>query len=122
MLPKAPDDKTRPEARFSKRNWQFYGTKILRMTQTKQKLRLFKCDTFLGSFFVQLLSYFLEQNGFKNSNGKKPRTFLKNITSVELIIKAKGYSNCTFGKTGMKFIEFTTKVSKFPNFLYFLRI
>ena len=31
----------------------------------------------------------------------------------------KGIQNAIVGKRGMKFIEFTAKMSKFPNFLYF---
>ena len=33
--------------------------------------------------------------------------------------KQNGIQNAIVGKRGMKFIEFTAKMSKFPNFLYF---
>ena len=49
----------------------------------------------------------------------KPRKFSKDRTSNDLNVEAIRYSKCNSGKSGMKFIEFTTKVSKFPNVLYF---
>ena len=50
----------------------------------------------------------------------KSRKLLKKRTSNDLSVEIIRYSKRNWIKqSGMKFIEFTTKVSKFPNFLYF---
>ena len=41
-----------------------------------------------------------------------------NRTSIDLSVETIGYSKRNSGKRGMKFIEFPTKVSKFPNFIF----
>ena len=49
----------------------------------------------------------------------KPQMFLKNRTSKDLSVEATRYSKCNWTKSGIKFVELRTKVSKFPNVLYF---
>ena len=49
----------------------------------------------------------------------KPRKFLKNRFSNDLSVETTRYSKCNWEKSGMKFIELTTKVSTIPNFLFF---
>ena len=44
---------------------------------------------------------------------------LKNRTSNDLSFEKIRYPKRNWGKSGMKFIEFTTEASKFPNFRYF---
>ena len=52
---------------------------------------------------------------------KRIPTFVEttNRPSNDLSVEALKYSTCSYGKSGMKFIEFTTKVSKFPKVFYF---
>ena len=49
----------------------------------------------------------------------KPRKFLINRTSNDLSVETIRYSERNWGKSGMKFIVFTTKVSKIRSFHYF---
>ena len=47
------------------------------------------------------------------------RIATKNRTTKDLNIEAIRLSKCNWGKSGTKFIEVTTNVSKFQNLLYF---
>ena len=49
----------------------------------------------------------------------KPRNFLNNRTSNDLSVEAIRYLKCNWEKSGVKFIEFTTRCQSFRTFFTF---
>ena len=98
---------------------------FLRMTQILEKLNVFftLLGVFCTYFELPCMKWFEKVNNeYSGYLLFKPRKILKNRTSNDLSVETIRCSKRKWGKSGMKFIEFTTKVSRFSNFLHFRQL